>query len=216
MTDFLTDNPRSAELAAQAGFAGLGTVQGYTATLFALLAVPAGAFVAVRLAALAADENNRRLTLLYAQPLARTTLLTGEIAAALGGVVVVTTVAGLATWSGTEAVGAGLGLLAALSGAWNVLPIALLCLGAGVLALGWAPRAVAAIGALPAAGGFLLHVIADSSGLPAWVGRLSPFAHLAAVPGTPVNWHAAFLMTAMATLAAAAGGVGYRRRDLRV
>lgn len=82
MTDFLTDNPRFAELAAQAGFTGLGTVPGYTATLFALLAVPAGAFVAVRLAALAADEASRRLTLLYGQPLTRATVLTGEVAAA--------------------------------------------------------------------------------------------------------------------------------------
>lgn len=126
-----------------------------------------------------------------------------------------TTVAGLATWSGTTAVGADLGLISALSGAWNVVPIALLCLGAGVLALGWAPRAVAIIGSLPAAGGFLLKVIADSSGWPAWVGQLSPFAHLAAVPDAPVNWPAAFLMTAIATLAAAAGVIGYQLRDLR-
>ncbi|MCM9083111.1 hypothetical protein OG444_32095 [Streptomyces sp. NBC_01232] len=215
MTDFLTDNPRFAELAAQAGFTGLGTVPGYTATLFALLAVPAGAFVAVRLAALAADEASRRLTLLYGQPLTRATVLTGEVAAALGGVVVLTTVAGVATWTGTRAVGADLGLASALSGAWNVLPVALLCLGAGVLALGWAPRAVTVIGSLPAAGGFLLKVLAEGSGLPAWIGRLSPFAHLAAVPDAPVNWPAALLMTAVATLAAAVGLIGYRLRDLR-
>ncbi|MEN8656145.1 hypothetical protein ABCR94_37640 [Streptomyces sp. 21So2-11] len=215
MTDFLADNPRFANLAAQAGFAGLGTVKGYAATLFALLAVPAGAFAAARLATLAADESDRRLTLLFAQPLNRAKLLIGEIAAALGGVIVITTVAGLATWSGTKAVGADLGLTDALSGAWNVLPIALLCLGAGVLALGWAPRAVTVIGSLPAAGGFLLKVIADSAGWPAWVGHLSPFAHLAAVPGVPVNWPAVFLMTAAATLAAAAGVVGYQLRDLR-
>ncbi|WP_327396830.1 hypothetical protein [Streptomyces phaeochromogenes] len=215
MSGFLTDNPHFADLAAQAGFAGLGTVRGYAATLFALLAVPAGAFAAVRLATLAADETGRRLTLLFAQPLTRARMLTGEIAAALGGVIVLTTVAGLATWSGTTAVGADLGLISALSGAWNVVPIALLCLGAGVLALGWAPRAVAIIGSLPAAGGFLLKVIADSSGWPAWVGQLSPFAHLAAVPDAPVNWPAAFLMTAIATLAAAAGVIGYQLRDLR-
>lgn len=215
MADFLTDNPHFADLAAQAGFAGLGTVQGYTATLFALLAVPAGAFAAVRLATLAADETGRRLTLLFAQPLTRTRVLTAEITAALGGVIVLTTVAGLATWSGTQAVGAELGLTAALSGAWNVVPIALLCLGAGVLALGWAPRAVTLIGSLPATGGFLLKVIADSSDWPAWVGRLSPFAHLAAVPGEPVNWPAALLMTTAATLASVVGIIGYRLRDVR-
>ncbi|WP_060177407.1 hypothetical protein [Streptomyces sp. IMTB 1903] len=216
MTAFLTDNPRFAELAAQAGFAGLGTVHGYTATLFALLAVPAGAFAAVRLAALAADEADRRLTLLFAQPVTRTRVLVAETAAVCGGLVVLVTVAGLATWVGTQAVGADLGLLSALRGAWNVLPIALLCLGAGALALGWAPRAVAFIGSLPAAGGFLLKVIADSAGLPAWVALLSPFAHLAAVPDAPAHGQASLLMTAGAVLAATAGLVGYRLRDLHL
>ncbi|MFE7748886.1 ABC transporter permease [Streptomyces sp. NPDC057428] len=216
MTDFLADNPRFAELAAQAGFAGLGTVRGYAAALFTLLAVPVGSFTAFRLATLAADETSRRLTLLHAQPLTRTKMLTGEISAVIGGVIVLTTVAGLATWSGTKAVHAELGLLAALSGAWNVLPVVLLCLGAGVLALGYSPRAVAAIGSLPAVGGFLLQVIADSSTWPTWVSQLSPFAHMAAVPNAPVNWTAALLMTALATLTTAAGTACYRIRDLQI
>lgn len=215
MTGFLADNPRFTDLAAQAGFTGLGTVKGYAATLFALLAVPAGAFAAVRLATLAADESGRRLTLLFSQPLTRARMLTAEITATLGGTVALTTVAGLAAWSGTQAVGADLGLLAALSGAWNVLPISFLCLGAGVLALGWTPRAVTILGSLPAAGGFLLKVIAERSGLPAWAGHLSPFAHLAAVPDNQVNWPAAVLMTAIAALAAATGVIGYQLRDLR-
>ena len=72
-----------------------------------------------------------------------------------------------------------------------MLPIAVLCLGAAVFALGLGmPRAVAVVGALPAVGGFLLQVIADSVGAPGWVGQLSPFAHLAAVPHAPVNWTA--------------------------
>ncbi|WP_338674309.1 hypothetical protein V1460_15530 [Streptomyces sp. SCSIO 30461] len=216
MTEFLTDNPRFADLAAEAGFAGLGTVQGYTGTLFTLLALPTGAFVAVRLATLTADETSRRLTLLFAQPMARTRVLMGEIAVVLGGTIVLTTVAGLAAWIGTWAAGADLGPARALSGAWNVLPITLLCLGAGVLAVGWTPRAVAVIGSFPAAGGFLLKVIADSSDWPAWIGLLSPFAHLGAVPAEPVNWPAAVLMAVLATLAAALGAVGYRLRDLRI
>ncbi|MFJ7263639.1 hypothetical protein ACIQV2_26140 [Streptomyces globosus] len=216
MTAFLTDNPNFAELAAQAGFAGLGTVRGYASTLFALLAVPAGTFAAVRLAALAADEAGRRLTLLFAQPVTRTRLLFDELTAVCGGVVVLVTVAGLATWAGTQAAGADLGLAAALAGAWNVLPIAFLCLGAGVLALGWTPRAVALVGSLPAAGGFLVKVLADSSGLPKWVAQLSPFTHLAAVPDAAAHWPSSLLMVAVAVLATGFGAVGYRLRDLHV
>ncbi|PZG01547.1 polyketide antibiotic transporter [Micromonospora deserti] len=215
MTDFLADNQRFADLAGEAGFAGLGSVRGYTATMFALLAVPVGVFAAVRMAGFAAAEADRRLTGLHAQPITRGRLLGAEVAATGAGAAVLLTVAGAATWLGAAAVDADLPVLAALAGTWNVLPIALLCLGAAVLALGWAPRAVAAAGALPAAGGFLLQVVADSTGAPAWVSRLSPFAHLAAVPDTAPNWPASAVMTALAGAALLAGGYGYRRRDLR-
>lgn len=215
MTGFLTENPRFAAMAAQAGFGELGTVEGYAATLFALLAVPVGVFVTVRLTAVAADETGRRLALLYAAPGTRIRALTAEVAAAAGAAFLLTTVAGLATWVGAAVVHANLGPGAALAGAYNVLPIVLLCLGAAVLALGWAPRTVGVVGVLPAAGGFLWQVIADSMHAPAWVGDLSPFAHLAAVPATTPDWPAAAVMTAIAALAVVVGAIGYRRRDLR-
>jgi ABC-2 type transport system permease protein len=214
MTAFLTDNPQFAALAAQAGFP-LGTVEGYAATLFALLAVPVGVFITVRLGTVAADETARRLALLFAAPMTRIRALAAEVAAAVGGAVLLTTVAGIVTWAGTAVVDADLGLWAALAGAYNVLPVVLLCLGAAVLALGWAPRTVGVVGILPAAGGFLWQVIADSMQAPAWVGDLSPFAHLAAVPLTTPDWPAAAVMTAIAAAATVIGAIGYRRRDLR-
>lgn len=214
MTGFLTDNPLFADLAARAGFAALGSVTGAVATLFSLLAIPAGVLVAVRMAALAAAEINRQLTLLYSGLVSRMRLLAAEAATAFGAAVVLTAVAAGATWLGTTAVGADLSLGDALAGTLNVLPIVMLCLGSAVLALGWAPHAVAGVGTLPAVGGFLLKVIADTAGAPAWVGTLSPFAHLAAVPHAPVNWSAAGVMAAIAALLAAIGAAGYRRRDL--
>ncbi|MEW2385528.1 hypothetical protein AB0873_26040 [Micromonospora sp. NPDC047707] len=215
MTRFLTDNPRFADLAAQAGFSGLGSVRGYVATLFALLAVPVGAFAAVRLAAFAAAEVERRLTPLYALPVTRLRVLGAEVATVLAGSVVLLAVAAATTWAGAAVVDADLPPGAALAGTLNVLPVVLLCLGAAVLAVGWAPRAVAALGALPAAGGFLLQVVADSVDGPAWVADLSPFAHLAAVPATGPNWPAALTMAGLALVAAGVGAAGLRRRDLR-
>lgn len=215
MTGFLTDNPTFADLAGQAGFAALNITEGYTATLFALLAIPVGVFTAVRLAEFAALETNRRLTLLAAQPLHRNRLLGAEITATAAGAIALATLAGLATWLGVTITGGDLGATAALAGPWNVLPIAALCLGAAVLALGWAPRATGAIGALPAAGGFLLQTIAQSIGAPAWVIDLSPFAHLAPVPLTEANWPATLTMSAIAVALTVVGGYGYQRRDLR-
>ena len=215
MTDFLADNPRFADLAAQAGFAGLGTVGGYAATLFALLAIPVGVFTAVRIAAIAAAETDRLLTLLYAGPVTRRASSGAEVLAAAGGAVVLTLVAGLATWAGTAIVGAGLSVGGALAGSLNVLPVAALCLGAAVFALGLLPRAVAWIGALPAVGGFLLLVLAVDAGAPAWVVKLSPFAHLAAVPDEAPDWVGAAGMMAVALALCVAGIGAYERRDLR-
>jgi ABC-2 type transport system permease protein len=213
MTDFLTANPQFAQAAAQAGFT-LGSVEGYAATLFALLAIPVAVFVASHFTALAADETSRRLTLLLAAPVTRTRLLAAEAAVATGAALALVLVAGLAVWAGTATVGAGLSLGDALAGAVNVMPVVLLCLGAAVLALGWVPRAVGGIGSLPATGGFLWLVIADSIQAPGWVGSLSPFAHLAAVPATGPHWIPAAVMTALGALGVAAGIVGYRHRDL--
>ncbi|GAA2557556.1 polyketide antibiotic transporter [Pseudonocardia hydrocarbonoxydans] len=215
MTDFLAENPVFAELATRAGFAELGSVAGYAATLFALLAVLVGGFVAARVGGLAHAESARHLDLLLAAPVTRPQLVGAEVAATATGAVALTAAAAVATWAGTAVVGAPLGLGDALAGAANTLPLTALGLGAAVLALGVAPAHVAAIGLLPAAGGFVLNVVADSVDAPEWVAGLSPYAHLAAVPVEPPDLVAAAVMLAIAAAAGAAGTWALGRRDIR-
>ncbi|MET8260164.1 hypothetical protein [Micromonospora sp. NPDC005205] len=215
VTGFLADNPALAAQAARAGFTGLGAVEGFTATLYSLLALPVGGFCAVRMSAFVAAETDRHLTLLTGQPVSRLRLLAAELAATAGGAVALVIVAGLAVWAGVAATDGDLSLLAALSGAGNALPVVLLSLGAATLAIGWAPRVAAVAGSLPATGGFLLLVIADSIGAPGWVREVSPFAHLAPVPLAGVDWTATLAMTGVAAGVTVAGAWGYRRRDLR-
>jgi ABC-2 type transport system permease protein len=215
MIDFLRENAAFAEMAARAGFAQLGSVQGYAAAMFSLLAVPLGAFAATRIAATAADEHAGRLTLLYSTPVSRTRWMATEAAAVVGAVLLLASVTGLATYAGTVWVDAGLGPGEAVAGALNVVPVALLCLGASVAALGWAPSAVLGLGVLPAAGGYLLLALADSFRWPEWVRESSPFAHLAAVPAEPWDVTGAATTTAIAALLAVAGLARYGRRDAR-
>jgi ABC-2 type transport system permease protein len=215
LTGFLAANSQFADLAAQAGFARLDTVEGYVATMFALIAMPIGGFVAARIAAVAADESGRRLAPLYAGPVTRRRFLGAEVGAAAGGAVVLAVVAGLATWAGTALAGAGLGLAAALAGALNVLPVAALSLGAAVLALGLSPRAVTLAGSTPTVGGFVLLVVAERYGLPGPVLVLSPFAHLAPVPATAPDWVATLGMCVAAVVPGLIGAAAYERRDLR-
>ncbi|GAB7045101.1 hypothetical protein [Catenuloplanes indicus] len=214
VTEFLTGNTVFADAAAQAGFAGMHTVEGFTASIFALLALPAGAFTAARMGAFAAAETGRHLTSLAAAPLTRTRLLTAETAAAAGGALILLTVAALATWAGVAVAGGGLTLPAALAGTVNTLPVVALSLGAAVLSAGAAPRVTVLAGTLPATGGFLLLILAEATGAPGWTRNLSPFAHLAPVPLTGPAWTATLTMTAIAAGLAIGGAVAYTRRDL--
>ncbi|MFR9807011.1 polyketide antibiotic transporter [Pseudonocardia sp. RS010] len=215
LTGFLTDNASFAELAARAGFGGLGHAAGYAATLFALLPMPVGGFTAVRIGSLAADESSRRLALLLAGPLTRTRLLTAHAVVTAAGAALLTVVAGSAFWLGAVVVDAPLGLGDALAGALNTLPVSLLGLGAAVLALGPAPRLTVLAGALPGVGGFLWLVTAQSVGAPPWVAGLSPFAHLAAVPAEPVSAGATAVLLLVTLALAGLGAAHYRQRDVR-
>ncbi|MEU4624847.1 hypothetical protein AB0G04_33355 [Actinoplanes sp. NPDC023801] len=216
VTDFLAGDPALADGAAEAGFGDIGAVKGFTATLFAILALPVGGFTAVRMAAFVAAETDRRLTMLAAQPVGRLRPLGAEMLVTAAGAVVLVTVAGVVTWCGVVVAGGDLSLLAAVQGAWNPLPIIFLSLAAAALAVGWAPRAVAVVGSLPATGGFLLLVIAESVDAPDRVRDVSPFAHLAPVPLQNADWPATAVMTGLAVVMAAAAAAGYRRRDLCV
>ncbi|WP_194833588.1 polyketide antibiotic transporter [Nocardia sp. XZ_19_369] len=213
--EFMDENPRFAELAATAGFGGLGSAAGFAAAMFALLALPAGGYAESRISAMVADEKARRWTALHALPLSRYYSAGTEIAVTVGGLVVLLVAAASAMWAGAVLAGAPLTLGDALAGAANVAPVALLALGAAVLALGWRPDAVDVIGAIPVVGGFLLDVLAQSTGAPGWIRQISPFAHLAAVPDTAPNWAAGTTLTAITIAAIAIGMYGYARRDLQ-
>jgi ABC-2 type transport system permease protein len=129
--------------------------------------------------------------------------------------VVIALLTAAAGWLGTRSVGATLKLGEAAAGAFNILPVALLSLGAAVFALGWAPRAVMPVGALPVVGGGILWVLADTFDWPDWLRQISPFAHVASVPATSPDWAGVWTMLALAAAFAAIGIVGFARRDLR-
>jgi polyether ionophore transport system permease protein len=215
LTEFLIANPRFAELAAQAGFGGLASVQGYAAALFTLLAIPLGVFAASLLSHDAADEADGRLAAVFSRPLPRSRWALVQVAVIVVAVVGLAIAAGVATATGTAIAGEDLQLAEALAGALNVVPVAVLCLGAAEVAIGWLPQAVLALGAVPVVGGFLLIVLVEAFDWPNWLARLSPFAHLASVPATAPDWAGAAGMIGLSMLLAGVGIAGFARRDLR-
>ncbi|MFY9917471.1 MAG: polyketide antibiotic transporter [Mycobacterium sp.] len=212
--EFFDSNRRFADLASSAGFAGLDSANGFAAALFSLLAIPTGLYAATRLAAMVADEQARRWTPVLSGPVSRTRLACTEIAVVTTGVLALHAVAGLAIWVGAAITGAPLTLGAALGGALNSAPIAWLAVGTAAFAVGWLPSAVVAIGALPVAGGFLMNVVSQSVRAPEWVMKLSPFAHLGAVPNAPPDRAGIAAFMVIGAIAVAVGVAGYSRRDL--
>lgn len=207
-------NPRFAKLAAPAGMGGHELVNVGAAVLFGVLAVPTGLYAAVRLAAMVSDERAGQLNLLVAQPISRARLLITEIVVTVGGVVVLHCSAALAVWGGARITGAPFQLSDSLSGALNSVPVALLAAGAAAVGVGWLPSGVAAIGAVPVVGGFLVNVIMKTTDAPGWVVNLSPWTHLAAVPDAPPNWAATAVFLLTGTILTALGVHGYVQRDL--
>jgi len=215
LTDFLTANPRFTELAAAAGFSELTSVQGYAAALFFLLPVPLGLFGATQLGADAADEERGRLTLILSRPISRHRWTLTRLAVIGAATVVLAIFTGVATYLGALTAGASLGLGQAVAGAVNALPAALLALGTAQVALGWAPREVVAVGAVPVVGGFVLWTFAGTFDWPDWVAALSPFAHLASVPASPADITGAVGMLVVAGFLLLIGTVGFARRDMQ-
>jgi ABC-2 type transport system permease protein len=215
LTDFLAGNPRFAELAAAAGFADLVRVEGYAASLLRLLPIPLGLFAALRIARLATDEAAGRWTTLFCTPVRRRDWPLTEALVVTVACVTLAMATAVATWVGTAVVDAGLSVGDALAGALAVVPVALLSLGAAVLAWGWVPRAVLLIGALPSVGGFVWWVLGESLNWPDWARSVSPYEHLAAVPAESPDLAAISMMLVLAALLLLAGVAGFVRRDLR-
>jgi ABC-2 type transport system permease protein len=174
-----------------------------------------GVFAASRLSHDAADEADGRLAVMFARPLPRSRWAIVPITVITATVVGLAIAAGVATATGTALAGATLPLTEALAGALNVVPAAVLCLGAAQVAIGWVPQAVLALGAVPAVGGFLVTVLVDTFNWPNWLAQLSPFTHLAPVPATAPNWAGAAGMIGVSVLLAGLGIAGFARRDLR-
>ena len=62
--------------------------------------------------------------------------------------------------------------------------------------------------------GFLWQLFGSLFGAPSWLVKVTPFAHVAAVPAQPLRAGAAIIMVAIGILAGAAALLAFKRRDL--
>lgn len=211
INDLVADNP---EAAAIIGTDGSQLTEAYfaTSTIYALIG--ASAFAIISVGRMRTEEQAGRAELIASTALSRYRWMLTALAVSVLAVVILIAAGGL-----------GLGVTAAATlDDWSLLtelfvasfaqlPIALLIVALASLIFGWIPRLMALVWAWFSYGA-VATMLGPLLNLPQWAIDLSPFEILSRPPAESLDAvaFAAVLVTAVA--AAAAGLVGFRRRDI--
>ncbi|WP_372593617.1 ABC transporter permease subunit [Actinotalea sp.] len=195
------------------GIADTGT-RAYVGLSFVLATVALATAAAGLAAATREEEGSARLDTILVRPVDRARWLASRLLAAVAVLVLASAalVAGIWTAGRVGDLGVEAGDLA-LAGV-NMLPAALLVLGAGTLVHGLLPRRTATLTYGGVAASFLLEVVGSTVDLPGWLLGLSVFHHVAPAPAVDPDWPAALVLLSLAVVTAAAGAVALRRRDV--
>lgn len=209
--DLVGDSSVSRDMVLQGG---TNVVDGFYATLIAMLALLVAGFSISSALRPRGEEDAGRVEELLATSLPRSAWLAGHV--------VVTT---LGTLLALAAAGLGLGTSYALvtgdGGALLRLSLPVLTFAPAVFVLsgltrllhGLAPRA-AALGWLGLLLSWVVLVFGDVFDLPGWVQALSPYEHLALVPLQSFRLAPFLVLGALAAALSAAGQLAFRRRDV--
>lgn len=196
-------------------FGGDVTVQAFLGFgVFQLFAAGLAAVAAGQIAAARDDEAVGRLDAVLSRPIGRHRWLAGRALIAASEVILVATCVAMLMGIAAAVRDIEVSAREIAAGATNGIPLALLFLGAGILAFGVAPRL--ARGAIYVLLGltFLLRLVGDVLDAPPWIVGISPFHHLPLVPLQAMNPQTALLMTATGVVLAGVGITAFGRRDL--
>ncbi len=198
---------------ARLGAHGVGA-RAYLGVVFLILALLVSLVAAAQMTAARDEEAEGRLEHLLVRPVTRTRWLVGRLVVAITGIVTSGIVAGLFAWLGVTSQDGRVGLVRLLAAGLNLAPAALVVLGAGTLALGLRPRAVATTVYGVLAWSFLIEMIGSLVQANRWLLDTSVFHHTAAAPATDPAVGSDLVMLAIAVIAAAVGVAAFARRDM--
>jgi ABC-2 type transport system permease protein len=209
---YVRDNP---EVAAFLPGGPADLLDAYLALTVGLSSLIAAAYAVATILRIRAEETSGRAEPVLATATGRLTWLAGQLSVALVGSVVVLLTFGLGeglAYGMTVADAGQVPRLAAVSLAY--LPAVWLVVAVVVLALGWVPRAAAALGWVAVGYCAVITLFADSFDLPGWTCGASPFAHTPQVPLADLSVAPLLVVGLIAAALTAAGCAGLRRRDI--
>ncbi len=193
----------------------LVTVKAYLGfTLQLTVGIVVCLMAAAHVAAVRIEEATGRLDVLVSSSISRRGWIWPRLLVGTCELGVVGVAGAMAAWLGQAAFGGDVGAAAAAGASAAFLPLAFLYLGAGVAAMGVAPRATAGFAWSSVIVSFFIYWIGALLEAPRWILGLSPFYHLAPAPLRPVNLVSASVMAVLGAALTALGVECFARRDL--
>ena len=214
VNDFVAADPAFRDILAGMGMNVSDLSKGYVGMTATLAGVALSVFAALRMGAARAEESSTRLDHVMTRSVRRRRWLAGHVLLTLVSVLLLTVIAGAASWGGAVAMGADLSIRDTMAAALNTVPVAVVFGGLAVLVLGLAPRATVIASASAAVLAYVLTLVGPALSWPDVVVGASPFWHLNAVPVEAVDPTIALALVAIGAVAAAIGMVTFERRDL--
>jgi ABC-2 type transport system permease protein len=190
------------------------TPAGYLGFAFQYLLLALALFACFQLAAMREDETEQRLETLLALPVRRARWFAERLVLVATAAAALALAAGVLAWAGAASQGAGVSLARMIEAGANCLPVTVLFLGLGALALALVPRAGTTIAYALVGAAFLWETIGGLIEAPGWALDLSPFHHVGLVPAESFQAGGAAVMLAVGALAGLTGARCFERRDL--
>lgn len=188
---------------------------GYLSYVAAYLGLSFAAFLGWRVGASWHEEAEGRLDSLLVRPVVRWRWLARTaVSAAASGAILVTT-STLFLWAGTRAAGAPVSTGQVIEPMVGTLPLIVLFAGIAVLTYGLVPRLTVTVPVTLAVLAYLLEAFGTALAWPGPLVGVSPFHHLARLPGAPLTLTAAATLSLIGVTAGVLGVIAFTRRDLR-
>jgi len=195
------------------GAPGTGT-RAYLGVAFLIIAIVIGFQSVTLVGAARAEEADGRLDHLLSGTISRGRWLGGRVFVATSALLLSGFSAGLFTYLGTLAQGAGVGISTALDAGTNVIPPAIFLLGTGVLALGKWPRQAVAAPYVALGWSALIELVGGFFAQDHWVLDTSLFHQLAYAPAVAPNWAVNGVLLGLGAAEMLTGALAFSRRDV--
>jgi polyether ionophore transport system permease protein len=196
------------------GAISITTASGYLALTFLFFVLVVSLFCCSQMTAARHEESDERLETLFSSAVGRQSWFVGRLALAVGGAVAISLAAGVLAWAGAASQGADVSFTGMLKAGVNCLPASLLFLSLAALAFAVVPRATTGFAYGIVLLAFVWELFGSLLNVPTWTLDLSPFHQLGLVPAEGFKTVPALVMLAIASVAAIAATLAFRRRDL--